>query len=120
MSLPATRNGETRKIKCGRYTLYCTLNSIDGKPVELFIKASRNGHPESVEGSLVAFLDPMAKLASRAMQAGVPWETILADWRGTRFEPSQLGKGTSPLDAIAREYLEEQPNAGNQILSEAK
>ena len=105
MSLPATRKGETRKIKCGRYTLYCTLNCVEGKPVELFIKASRSGHPESVDGSLVAFLDPMAKLASRAMQSGVQWETILSDWRGTRFEPAQIGKGTSPLDAIAREFL---------------
>lgn len=109
MKLPPTRKGTTRLVKVGKHSLYVTLN-VDGDGVqrEMFIKTSKNGHPESVDNSRVAFLDPMAKLASRAMQAGVELNTILQDWRGTRFEPSQIGKGTSPLDAIARVFLPEE------------
>ena len=105
MSLPQTRYGITKKIRLGNWTLYVTLNSVDGKPVEMFIKYSRRGHSEGLDGSPLAYLDTMAKGASRQLQAGVPLATVLGDWRFTRFPPDQLGVGTSPLDAIAREYM---------------
>ena len=105
--LDATRQGFTRKIRLGKFVLYVTVNSDpEGVVREMFVKWSKGGHVEGVEGSLLAFLDTMAKLASRAMQAGVPFGKILQDWRGTRFDPSAIGVGTSPLDAIARSFLE--------------
>ena len=102
---PDTQEGITRKIKIGKYTLYATLNCVDGVPAQFLIKASRNGHPEPPEGSPVAFLWPMAETVNIALAAGARWEDILGKWRGTRFEPSGLGQGTSPLDAIARAYM---------------
>lgn len=102
---PTDRRGDTHKIvlmgqslsnpgETVKVTLYATLNRLpDGRPIEMFIKAD-NGYQ--------GFCDTLAVTVSLALQYGAPLEAILAKWRGQRYEPSQIGVGTSIADAIAR------------------
>ena len=93
--LPTTRPGITKKIVCGGVTMYVTVNeSENGTPLEMFIKAD-----EGYQG----WLDTLVITASMAMQHGCPMADILRKWRGTRFPPDQIGRGSSLPDAIARE-----------------
>jgi ribonucleoside-diphosphate reductase alpha chain len=100
--LPNTRSGVTHKITLGGITLYVTVNCDDiGKPLEMFVKAD-NGWQ--------GWADALAVTASMAMQHSCPLETILAKWRGMRFEPDGIaGQGSSIPDAIARKVLKGEP-----------
>jgi ribonucleoside-diphosphate reductase alpha chain len=94
LRLPATRHGRTYKIECGGVTMYVTVNSDEhGRPLEMFGKAD--------EGSR-GFLDAICLTASMGMQYGCPLADILKKWRGMRFPPDQIGKGSSLPDAVAR------------------
>ena len=103
---PTDRKGETHKITIGGTDVYVTLNRLpDGRPIELFIKASKTD-----EHCWQGPLDTLAVTASIAMQYDAPLDTILGKWRGQRYEPSQIGVGSSIVDAIARRLMpQEEP-----------
>jgi len=82
--------------------LHWGLRSLDGKPGEVFITASKQG--STVNG----LLDAVAILISIALQSGVPLEELVDKMRGRRFEPSgltgnpEIPTASSILDYVAR------------------
>jgi ribonucleoside-diphosphate reductase alpha chain len=80
--LPDERQSITHKFRVGDQEGYLTVGLYpDGRPGELFVKINK-------EGSMVSGLtDAVAKLASIALQYGVPLEELAPKMRNTRFEP---------------------------------
>jgi len=80
--LPDERKSITHKFRVGDQDGYLTVGLYpDGRPGELFVKINK-------EGSMVSGLtDAVAKLASIALQYGVPLEELAPKMRNTRFEP---------------------------------
>jgi hypothetical protein len=93
--LPATRHGQTHKIRLGATTLYVTVNRDDaGHAREMLVKAD-NGHQGQA--------DVLAETASLYLQRGGELEELLRHWRGHRYDPQGgPGQGASIPDAIAR------------------
>ncbi len=80
--LPDERNSITHKFRVGDQEGYITVGLYDdGRPGEIFVKINK-------EGSTVSGLtDAVAKLASIALQYGVPLDELAPKMRNTRFEP---------------------------------
>jgi ribonucleoside-diphosphate reductase alpha chain len=76
------RQSITHKFRVGDQEGYITVGLYDdGRPGEIFVKINK-------EGSTVSGLgDAVAKLASIALQYGVPLEELAPKMRNTRFEP---------------------------------
>jgi ribonucleoside-diphosphate reductase alpha chain len=99
--LPDERQSITHKFRVGDQEGYLTVGLYpDGRPGELFVKINK-------EGSMVSGLtDAVAKLASIALQYGVPLEELAPKMRNTRFEPygptgnPQVPWATSVVDYI--------------------
>jgi ribonucleoside-diphosphate reductase alpha chain len=81
--LPDERRSITHKFRVADQEGYLTVGLYpDGRPGELFVKINK-------EGSTVSGLaDAVAKLASIALQYGVPLEELAPKMRNTRFEPA--------------------------------
>ena len=100
--LPATRKGKTVKIEIAdQCTLYITVNTDkDGNPREMFIKASAGWN---------GWCDALAETASLYLQCeDSKWSTLMRHWRGHRFDPQAIGKGSSIVDAVARAMEDEE------------
>jgi len=98
-----TRLGVTRKLTVAEIDIYVTVNTFaDGAPCEMFIKANGGGKRD---GDVQGWLHTLAVTASMALQRGATLEEIMRHWREQRFEPSQLGRGLSIPDAIARALM---------------
>ena len=99
--LPDERKSVTHKFRVGDQEGYITVGLYnDGRPGEIFVKINK-------EGSAVSGLtDAVAKLASIALQYGVPLEQLAPKMRNTRFEPygatgnSEVPWATSVIDYI--------------------
>jgi ribonucleoside-diphosphate reductase alpha chain len=99
--LPDERKSITHKFRVGDQEGYITVGLYDdGRPGEIFVKINK-------EGSTVSGLtDAVAKLASIALQYGVPLDDLAPKMRNTRFEPygptgnSQVPWATSVVDYI--------------------
>ena len=99
--LPDERKSVTHKFRVGDQEGYITVGLYDdGRPGEIFVKINK-------EGSTVSGLtDAVAKLASIALQYGVPLEELAPKMRNTRFEPygltgnPQVPWATSVIDYI--------------------
>jgi ribonucleoside-diphosphate reductase alpha chain len=80
--LPDERTSVTHKFRVGDQEGYLTVGLYpDGRPGELFVKINK-------EGSMVSgLMDAVAKLASIALQFGVPLKDLAPKMRNTRFEP---------------------------------
>jgi ribonucleoside-diphosphate reductase alpha chain len=80
--LPDERKSITHKFRVGDQEGYITVGLYDdGRPGEIFVKINK-------EGSTVSGLtDAVAKLASIALQYGVPLTELAPKMRNTRFEP---------------------------------
>jgi len=80
--LPDERQSITHKFRVGDQEGYLTVGLYpDGRPGELFVKINK-------EGSMVSgLMDAVAKLASIALQFGVPVKDLAPKMRNTRFEP---------------------------------
>ena len=80
--LPDERRSITHKFRVGDQEGYITVGLYDdGRPGEIFVKINK-------EGSTVSGLtDAVAKLASIALQYGVPLGDLAPKLRNTRFEP---------------------------------
>jgi ribonucleoside-diphosphate reductase alpha chain len=81
--LPDERRSITHKFHVGDQEGYLTVGLYpDGRPGELFVKINK-------EGSMVSgLMDAVAKLASIALQFGVPLQDLAPKMRNTRFDPS--------------------------------
>jgi ribonucleoside-diphosphate reductase alpha chain len=112
--LPDERRSITHKFRVGDQEGYITVGLYeDGRPGEIFVKINR-------EGSTVSGLtDAVAKLASIALQFGVPLAQIAPKMRNTRFEPygptgnPEIPWATSVVDYIFH-WLEVKFGASNQ------
>lgn len=83
--LPATRQSLTHKFRVGETKCYLTVGMFpDGRPGEIFLRASRQG---STVGGL---LDTWAMTFSNALQHGMPLEELIDMHEGSRFEPDGL------------------------------
>jgi ribonucleoside-diphosphate reductase alpha chain len=80
--LPDERRSITHKFRVGDQKGYLTVGLYpDGRPGELFVKINK-------EGSMVSgLMDAVAKVASIALQFGVPLADLAPKMRNTRFEP---------------------------------
>jgi len=112
--LPDERRSITHKFRVGDQEGYITVGLYDdGRPGEIFVKINK-------EGSTVSGLtDAVAKLASIALQYGVPLEDLAPKMRNTRFEPygptgnPEVPWATSIVDYIFH-WLEMRFVASNQ------
>ena len=100
---PRTRNGLTRKFKCG-LDVYLTVNlKPDGEPGEVFVKLGKPG--STVSGLMQAW----TVTVSTALQRGVPWSDLREKYKGTTFEPrthdysSLVDAVTQNIDAMVEE-----------------
>jgi ribonucleoside-diphosphate reductase alpha chain len=99
--LPDERRSITHKFRVADQEGYLTVGLYpDGRPGELFVKINK-------EGSTVSGLaDAVAKLASIALQYGVPLAELAPKMRNTRFEPAgptgnpQVPWATSVIDYV--------------------
>jgi ribonucleoside-diphosphate reductase alpha chain len=99
--LPDERQSITHKFHVGDQEGYLTVGLYtDGRPGELFVKINK-------EGSMVSgLMDAVAKLASIALQYGVPLQDLAPKMRNTRFEPygptgnTEIPWATSVVDYV--------------------
>jgi ribonucleoside-diphosphate reductase alpha chain len=81
--LPDERRSITHKFRVGDQEGYLTVGLYpDGRPGELFVKINKEG--STVSG----LMDAVAKVASIALQYGVPLEELAPKMRNTRFDPA--------------------------------
>ena len=104
---PTVLLGKTCRVKTGCGYLYTTTNSNnDGLPCEMFVRIGKSG------GCIGAMAELTGRLASLALQAGVPIESIMETARGIACH-HPFGTGdeivNSCADAVAhniQKYLE--------------
>ncbi len=103
---PATLRSVTHKFAIAGREAYLTVGlDDDDRPGAVFIKFSKDGSTAS------GLIQGFCRALSLALQYGLPLETAVDYFRGTRFEPS--GRTTNPdipradsvLDYVAR-YLD--------------
>jgi ribonucleoside-diphosphate reductase alpha chain len=99
--LPDERQSITHKFRVGDQDGYLTVGLYpDGRPGELFVKINKEG--STVSG----LMDAVAKIASIALQYGVPLGDLAPKMRNTRFEPygptgnPQIPWATSVVDYV--------------------
>ena len=68
---PVVLHGFTEKVKTSRGTLYVTVNTIDGKPIEVFANIGKSG------GDISALSEAIGRLISIALQNGVHVKSII-------------------------------------------
>jgi len=95
---PNDREGWISKIKLGSSTVYLIMNFTEpgrdeGQLIELLAKAD-----EGNQGTA----DALSLTASLLLQYNCPPEKLVEKWRGMRFPPDSIGRGTSIPDAFAR------------------
>jgi len=71
MERPASLSGITDKIKTGYGNLYVTINSLDGKPFEVFAQIGKSGY------STMADTEAICRLISLALRSGIDVEQII-------------------------------------------
>ncbi len=95
---PEELTGITSKIKTGYGNLYITVNTLDGKPFEVFAQIGKSGY------STMADTEAMCRLISLALRSGVPVDNIVAQLKGIGGSSPVFGNGgliSSIPDAIA-------------------
>ena len=98
-SRPATLTGRTTCVKTPLGNLFVTVNTVGGRPFELFAQIGKAG------SDVVAFTEGIARLISLALRCGVGVEEITAQlegiggYRSVGFGPNRI---MSVPDAIGR------------------
>ncbi len=96
---PETLQGITNKIKTGFGNLYVTINTLNGKPFEVFAQIGKSGH------DTMADTEAVCRLISLALRTGVSVEEIIEQLRGIGGDTPVFGSGglvRSVPDAIAK------------------
>jgi ribonucleoside-diphosphate reductase alpha chain len=95
---PEVLEGVTQKIKTGYGNLYVTVNTLDGKPFEVFAQIGKSGY------STMADTEAICRLISLAFRSGVPVEMVIEQLKGIGGASPVFGSGgliSSIPDAIA-------------------
>ena len=95
---PEVLDGITTKIKTGYGNLYITVNTLDGKPFEVFAQIGKSGY------STMADTEAICRLISLALRSGVPVDNIVSQLKGIGGSSPVFGNGgliSSIPDAIA-------------------
>jgi len=95
---PEHLEGITTKIKTGYGNLYITVNTMDGKPFEVFAQIGKSGY------STMADTEAMCRLISLALRSGIPVNEIVKQLKGIGGSSPVFGNGgliSSIPDAIA-------------------
>ena len=116
LALPARRENSTQKLTIvdhrGRHSMHVTVGFLDsGQPIEIFAVLSKTGSSER------ANLDSMARAVSLGLQHGVPLQSFVEMFIGSRGHPAgtvighpNIKRCQGPLDLIFRwlgfEYCE--------------
>ena len=106
--LPARRSTTTQKVSiAGQRTVYLSVHD-DPTPMEFFLRVKGRGCTSEV----VSLYDSLARLASLALQYGVPLEEVAEMLHATKFAPAGPVTGharikfcESPTDYIGRHLL---------------
>ncbi len=96
---PATLAGITDKIKTGYGNLYVTINTLDGKPFEVFAQIGKSGY------STMADTEAICRLASLALRSGISVDKIIEQLYGIGGASQIFQEGgliMSIPDAIAK------------------
>lgn len=73
---PHVINGKTTRVRTGHGNAFITVNSIDGKPFELFTNVGKAGEHDS------ASFEAISRLISLCLRAGIEDEIIVKQLRG--------------------------------------
>ncbi|MEZ5359936.1 MAG: vitamin B12-dependent ribonucleotide reductase [Candidatus Zixiibacteriota bacterium] len=95
---PEDLQGITTKIKTGYGNLYITVNTIDGKPFEVFAQIGKSGY------STMADTEAICRLISLGLRSGIPVKNIVNQLKGIGGASPVFGSGgliSSIPDAIA-------------------
>ena len=104
---PQSLEGFTHKARTAHGNLYVTVSLSDAKVVEVFAKLGKAGGCDS------AYLEAITRMASIALQYGVPLDAVERQLRSVTCHPFMVGsdmENTSPVDAIGHilsDYIEE-------------
>jgi ribonucleoside-diphosphate reductase alpha chain len=71
MERPSSLSGITDKIKTGYGNLYVTINTLDGKPFEVFAQIGKSGY------STMADTEAICRLISLALRSGISIEQVI-------------------------------------------
>jgi ribonucleoside-diphosphate reductase alpha chain len=96
---PTTLQGITDKIKTGYGNLYVTINTLDGKPFEVFAQIGKSGY------STMADTEAICRLISLALRSGIPVDKIIEQLFGIGGASQVFQEGgliMSIPDAIAK------------------
>jgi ribonucleoside-diphosphate reductase alpha chain len=112
---PTTLSGITDKIKTGYGNLYVTINTLDGKPFEVFAQIGKSGY------STMADTEAICRLISLALRSGIPVDKIVEQLYGIGGASQVFQEGgliMSIPDAIAKilkRHFSKNQNANHDI-----
>lgn len=95
---PEQLEGITTKIKTGYGNLYITVNTLDGRPFEVFAQIGKSGY------STMADTEAICRLISLALRSAIPVNEIVDQLKGIGGSSPVFGNGgliSSIPDAIA-------------------
>lgn len=82
---PRRMKSTTRSFTVGEGKGYLTVaRTPDGEVAEVMVRMAKQG------STLAGMMDAFSSTVTRGLQHGVPLEVLVADYVGTRFEPSGL------------------------------
>lgn len=82
---PKRMKSATRSFTVGEGKGYLTVaRTPDGEVAEVMVRMAKQG------STLAGMMDAFSSTVTRGLQYGVPLEILVADYVGTRFEPSGL------------------------------
>jgi ribonucleoside-diphosphate reductase alpha chain len=113
-SRPNILEGKTIKIKTGRGKLYLTVNEIEGKPFEVFLKIGKSGRED------FAYSEAIGRLISLGLRAGIPVDIIVRHLENISGADQVFDYGrlmTSVPDAVAF-FLKEQYLKGVTVVED--
>ena len=95
---PAFLQGFTEVIKTGYGNLYVTINTMDGKPIEVFVQIGKSGY------STMADAEATGRLVSLALRSGVSVKDVVEQLEGIGGSSPVFSEGKLVMsipDAIA-------------------
>jgi ribonucleoside-diphosphate reductase alpha chain len=109
---PSQLGGFTEKIRTGYGNLYVTVNSLNGKPFEVFAHIGHSGY------TTMADTEGICRLISLSLRSGIPVEQIVKQLRGIGGSSPAFSNGAkvwSIPDAIAQVLARHwgTPDSGN-------
>jgi ribonucleoside-diphosphate reductase alpha chain len=100
---PKRMQSTTRSFTVGEGKGYLTVaRTADGQVAEVMVRMAKQG------STLAGMMDAFSTTVTRGLQHGVPLEILVADYVGTRFEPSgltndpEIRQAGSVMDYVSR------------------